>query len=445
MFLRHLFVRPLGLVANICLARLLLPEQFGIYGIVASSIALFSIFGDAGLAPALIRSEQEPTPEEEDSIFTLQQLVVGAPLLVLSLAAPFLAAMFHLDHKHIWLVRLVALSGFIATFRTIPSVRLRRRLKLDVIAKIDVIQSVTFNVVVVALATLKFGTWSFAVAGLVSQLSGVWLSFAAEPWKVRWHLNWNLCKGALNFGLKYQLISIVCCLKDSLSNSWLALRCGPTGVGYVSFATTTAQYPNMAGAAFTSLYLPLFSAVQSDRKALVRASETAIELNNLVVMGLASVLCGMAPSIVAIVFGAKWLPTIPLVYMFVIPTMFQGTFVPVMALCHAIGRPDIPLRYVLWSAAGTIVAAIPLVFAHGILGLGAAQVILPLFNIPLFREAQRAVPLRLAPVILPFVFCFVVNASLTQALTSCVHISNLVGLFLCCSASFLFYITAANS
>src|SRR5437870_347960 len=74
MVLRTLVLYPVGFIGEVSLARLLTPQDFGIYAIASFVTVTFASVMEVGLAAALIQRKTEATNEEYQTLFTLQIL-----------------------------------------------------------------------------------------------------------------------------------------------------------------------------------------------------------------------------------------------------------------------------------------------------------------------------------------------------------------------------------
>uniref|UniRef100_UPI00262BDBBA oligosaccharide flippase family protein n=1 Tax=Geobacter sp. TaxID=46610 RepID=UPI00262BDBBA len=88
LMVRQVFVKAIFFAGNIILARILVPEVFGIYAIVNFVIQFFSTFGDVGIGAALIQKKGELTREELSTTFWLQQILACFVAGIAIFAAP---------------------------------------------------------------------------------------------------------------------------------------------------------------------------------------------------------------------------------------------------------------------------------------------------------------------------------------------------------------------
>jgi O-antigen/teichoic acid export membrane protein len=421
LLIRQVSTKIVGLVANVLLARLLMPEQYGIYAVVTSATALFGLMGDVGLGASLVRQPTEPTPEDEATVFTAQQICIAVPAILLIVLAPQLVQFYKFSSETVWLIRFVAISGIIGCFGSISRIRLERGMVFGPLAMIDAVRSILFQIVAVGCAFAGAGVWSFAIASVASELSAVILSEKYSPWKMTWRLDWERLKGRVSFGFSYQALNLFNFLKDCLNPFFIGAIYGANVVGVIGFAITAANYPMLFAGVFYRLYFPAFSRCQHDPVALKELIETVLWWNNLLMIGITTVAFPLIGVLVPTVFGQKWIEAIPLVYLLLFANLTMGTTIVLVALANAIGKPGITLRYTALSAITNWILTVPLVLKFGIVGFGFAQVTLSLANFLFYQKMKRVVEFDLYGPMRPFLWAFLVSSSLIAAILRITH------------------------
>ena len=185
MVMRTLILYPIGLVGEICLARLLTPEDFGVYALASFVTVTLAGVLEVGLAASLIQRKAEPRDEEYQVLFSLQILGITALVLFVFFLAPYLFPLLDLDAGIRWKLLVLLFCPWISSFATMSSVKLERELRYDVFAKIDILRGLTYVATAVPLAYLGCKSWSFIGAITLSTIVKAWVAFREAPWPVR--------------------------------------------------------------------------------------------------------------------------------------------------------------------------------------------------------------------------------------------------------------------
>lgn len=114
-------------IANVVLARLLTPSDFGAIGMLAIFVSISTTFIDGGFGSALIQ-KKEPTQTDYSTIFYINIVVSVLLYLLLYVSAPYIAEFYHMDIlKNV--LRVLGLILIINALSIIQANRLRKNLQ----------------------------------------------------------------------------------------------------------------------------------------------------------------------------------------------------------------------------------------------------------------------------------------------------------------------------
>lgn len=121
----------LGLLSTMVVARLLTPDQLGIYAIASSIIMLISEFRVLGAGAYLVR-ETEITPEKIRSALGVTILISWSLGIAIVLAAPLVARYYNLPPIEV-IFFILSISFFVIPFVSIPSALFSRKMKFNLL------------------------------------------------------------------------------------------------------------------------------------------------------------------------------------------------------------------------------------------------------------------------------------------------------------------------
>lgn len=155
----------LQLAATIVLARLVTPEDYGLFSIVISIAIFVGLFRDLGLSTATIQ-RAEISPHELSALFWVNT-TWGLVLAVITvLLAPPIAAFFHEPRlvEMLWAMAALPLFGGIGSQ---PGALLNRAMRFKLVAGIDLMAIALGTVVGIAAAWRGWGYWSLVAIQVV--------------------------------------------------------------------------------------------------------------------------------------------------------------------------------------------------------------------------------------------------------------------------------------
>ena len=150
--------RGIRFVFGIILARLLMPEEFGLMGMLTVFIMVAQVFVDGGFALALIQ-KTDITEEDKSSIFVLNLLMSIVMVGVLYIIAPFVASF--LDQPILKsLLRVMSIMILFNGFFVVQNALLIKAIDFKTQTKNTIIAISLSGIIGVVMALNGFGVWS---------------------------------------------------------------------------------------------------------------------------------------------------------------------------------------------------------------------------------------------------------------------------------------------
>jgi O-antigen/teichoic acid export membrane protein len=169
----------LQLVSFFILARLLTPEDIGLYSVAAALIGLTQVLREFGISSYLVQ-EKELTEARIRSAFTISLLLsVLICLVILGLAGPVSA--FYRDSRLEQVVQVLGLSFLLIPFSSTAQAILSREMKFQALFWISTTSSVLSQLAALTMAFYGLGYWSLVWASLLATvISSIGAAIAAR-------------------------------------------------------------------------------------------------------------------------------------------------------------------------------------------------------------------------------------------------------------------------
>ena len=425
---RQVLAQALNVLGYVRLARVLAPAELGVFAIVLFAFGVLTALGGAGLQASLVRAADEPSDTDYRAVFAVQELIIALVVVAAWLAAPVLAQLYSRPPGEATLFRLAAVALAITSFQAIPNAHLERGLAFGMVATVEVSQTLVYNLVAVALVYAGFGTLSVGLALVARSLTGAVVASILRPWDARPQWDRASIGEHLAIALPLQGTALVTQLRDGLTPIFIGVTAGAAAVGYVQWATTVVAAPLWATMVAQRVYLPVFARVQQDRAALGRFVEQALRATHALVAPGAVLILALVEPITRLVFGAQWLPAIPIFLLLWPTTLFVPTTLAVLALLTAVGDTRTGFAFATAWAVVMWAVGIPLVLAFGPVGYGLASLAVQATSVALFRRAQARVPFRIAgPIALPWSWAATIGVA-TYVAAALWPVTTIVGL-----------------
>lgn len=314
---------PLQLVILAVLARLLLPEDFGLFAMVVLVIDFMSTIGEWGIKSAVI-SRRDLTDTDLSTLFWLQ---VGSGVLLAGLTfflAPLVAGMYR-EPRLTHLTRLIAPWSVFLTFGMIPMGLLEKRLDFRRVAFLEMLALLLAAVGSITMAVRGWGVLSLIS---LSMGSGGLLSvfaFVTTGWVPRFRFRPAALRQVVRFGLNLTGNSILNYLTNQMVSLLIGRYLGVKMLGYYALSTRITLYPVMAVVGVVRRVLfPILASIQCDSDRMRKGFLRAVSCISVVTFPALGALFVSAPDVVTEVLGDQWRPLIPLVRVFCLVGVVQS-------------------------------------------------------------------------------------------------------------------------
>lgn len=407
---RTFIIQIISVIASFVLTIYLTPEAFGVFFVVSAVVVFLNYFQDIGLAASLIQKKEEPTALELRSTFTIQQILVLAVTIPVTIFAPQIASFYKIDGAGLILLYALLFSFLASSLKTIPTVLLERSLNFHKLVIPQIVENLAYNVCLIGFAISGFGIHSFTIAVLARSILGLIVIYWIQRWPIGLALHTPTLKKLLSFGVPFQANSLLALVKDDLFNVYLAKVLPLAQVGFIGFGQKWAFLPmRLFMDNIIKITFPSFSRLQHDRDGLRKAIEKTLFLISVCIF----------PTVIGIIFFAqplvsfipryqKWEPAITLLIFFAASTVLSSLSTPLTNILNAIGKVKITLYFmVMWTVLTWTITPL-FIFWYGYNGVGYASFLISLSSVLVFFIAKRSVSFSVIKPVYPAVLASIV-------------------------------------
>jgi O-antigen/teichoic acid export membrane protein len=296
---RGALIYAFGIGANLVLARLLVPRDFGIVALGTVVTLIGAYVAGGGFGAALIQRERPPDPAELEAVFGLQLATTGGlAVLVAAVAAGF-------GRDGLVVAAMVA-SLPIAMLRMPSMIVFERQLQYRVVATADVLEALGYYVWALGAVALGFGVWGLATAVVVRAIVGSATVIVLGPLgllRPRW--SWSHVRPLLGFGLKYQGAGLLQLLQQQAVNVGVAAVAGVSVLGVWNLAWRVLQVPILVFVEVNRVAFPSMSRLLGSGEEVRMVIERAVATLAALTGALTAALVGFAPFLPSLV-GSAW-------------------------------------------------------------------------------------------------------------------------------------------
>ena len=337
------------LAASIALARLLVPDDFGLIAIAVAIGGLARAVGDFGVSTLVVQRKSLDS-EFLRAAFTVSSAVFLGLAVVQVLLAP-LGGLVMGDQRVVGVVAALAfalpLQGLASLFQAL----LRRDLAFSKIVKLNLLAVVVSSVVACFLAAKGFGVWSLVAAQIAAPASVASVAWKMTSVKMSFDLSaarqWS--REIVSFGKFATGNSIINYLVQNMDYLLIGRLLPTAQLGFYYFAFERSRFLSRRVLdLYSSLALPVFSRLNQDSERIRRAYQVATTVALLVIAPLVTFLAFQARLVIPLVFGERWVPSVVVFQILSIHVIVNAVTSGIGSVLYAVGRPDISFRIVRW-------------------------------------------------------------------------------------------------
>jgi PST family polysaccharide transporter len=433
-FLNGIATRLGTLGIGIALARVVGPEEFGIYAVALLALTAALSFNELGVSLAIVRWPDDPraiAPTVATISLAASAAIAAAGYFV---APGFASAMGEPDATGI--VRVMALSVLVSGAVATPAALMQRQFMQERRMIVDQVNTWGGAITSLLLAIGGMGAMSLAVGRLAGSAAAMILFVRFSPLPFRLGLDRTVVRRLLRFGVPLAGASIVVFAIGFSDQLVAGKMLGSTALGFYVLAFNLSSWPvQMFSLPLRNVAPPTFARLQHEPEAMRRTLRSIVGLLAAVTFPICLLLAGAAEPLIRFVYGAAWTPAASALVWLGILAAFRILFELAYDYLVVVGVSRSILALQLVTLAALVPALIVGADTFGISGAAAAQVVvaggvaLPLYLL-LFHRAGVPVRNVLGRLWLPVLIAGGVGLSavgLAQALPSDIAAIGLAG------------------
>lgn len=336
-----------SMIVQIVLARLLLPEDYGIIGYLTLFINLSDVFIKQGFTTALI---QKKDADETDfsSVFFANLVVSVVIYIILYIAAPYVA-IFYSEPKLTSVMRILSLQVIIGAFSSVHDAIMAKNLEFKKSFIRGLSNIIVYGVSGIVLAVLGFGVWSLVWGRLAGLLIGALTLWITVKWHPKFKFSMKRLGGLFRFSSKVLGTNLLNTLFNNINSLIIGRNYSSADLGQYQRGQNIPQtFMTSVDGSMNEVMYPTFSKLQHDLNLLKSALRRSMRLSMYIVFPCLVGLLVVSEPLTLLLLTEKWLPSVPYMQL----TCIICIFWPLSARSHAlnaIGKSSVTFKLSLIS------------------------------------------------------------------------------------------------
>jgi teichuronic acid exporter len=360
----------LNAVIGIFLARLLLPSDYGLIGMLTIFSAIASSLQESGFTSALTNMER-PTSNDFNAVFWFSNIVGVSSYIVLFFCAPLIAQYFR-HPELIMLSRVLFLCIPLSAVGTVPQAYLYKYMIIKPTTLLRIVSLIIAGAVSVLMAFHGMAYWSLVAMQLIYVGMQSIGKFFLITWKPSLHIDFAPIRKMFGFSSKILVTNII----SQISQNILTVIFGrifPTKtVGNFTQAWKwNSMASNFISGMMAQVAQPVFASLQAEGDRQLKVLRKMVRFTSFLTFPAMLGLALVSKEFIVVLLSEKWLASVPILQILCISGAFLPLYQSLQNLIVSHGRSDL----FMWTNIVQILLQIGtiLLFAHyGILVMVAA-------------------------------------------------------------------------
>lgn len=341
-FVQQFSVQIINFAVQIILARLLMPEMFGLVAMVVVFISIGQALMDGGMTSSLIRTKN-PDQLDYSTVFITNIIMSLGVYGVIFIAAPYIA-LFYNQEILTNIIRILSLTFVIRALVAVHMAKLTKEMNFKLQMKLQIPSTIMAGIVGISMAYQGYGVWSLVWLNLIQAISFTVQTLMFMKWRPSLIFNFERFKYHFNFGYKLTLASLIDVIFNDAYRIVIGKFYSPAAVGFFHQAETLRLFPvQQISTVVGKVTYPLFAKMNDD-DALKFAYKITMKLVLVLIVPLMLGLILMAEEVFRFLFGEKWLPAVPYFQILALASIVRPLSVYNLNILKVKGRSDIFLR-----------------------------------------------------------------------------------------------------
>jgi len=393
----------LSFVIGIILARLLLPEDFGLIAMVMVFVGLVQGFSGLGLGAAIIQ-RKDLREAHLDSVFLVNLLAAGLLSVGLFVAAPLVAS-FYRQPVLVTITRALTLLPFISALSMVQVAILRRHLSFGVLTVGSFAGNVVGGTAGIWMAVNGWGVWALVATTLISPSVSGAVYWAASAWRPARRFEWRALKELWSYGFNMYLAGVLNQSFERLDALVIGRMFNAYDLGLYNRAKALNRFViKFSSDSIAAVSFPVLASIQDETERLREASLLITSVVSFLSFGLIGLLYLIAEPLILLLLTEKWLPSVHFFRLLCFSAYVYPISASVLSILKASGRSADFLRLEIVKKV-VYVIGLTIGFHWGIEGFiislavtGAINLVLNMYvsgrpvSLPIWKQLRNILP-----------------------------------------------------
>lgn len=327
-------------IISIILARLLLPEEYGIIALITIFLNIANIFIQSGFSSAIIQ-KREVDEVDCDSVFYFNLSISIIAYFILYMLSPIIAN-FYKNPILCSVLRVQAITLIIGGLNAVQNAIIQRKMQFKKLFIVSLVSIIIQGLVGIFMAYKNYGVWSLVISNLVGSIVTTIILWFITSWRPKFNFSIIRLKSMFKFGSRLLLSSLI----DTIYNNLYSLIIGKKyNQEMLAYYNRGQNIPNLLvtniNSSIDGVLFPALSTYQDDKKGMKMLVRRSIVTSSFIVFPIMFGLLAISKPLTIILLTDKWIDSVPFMKLSCIMYAMWPIHTANLQTIKAMGRSDV--------------------------------------------------------------------------------------------------------
>lgn len=307
---------------SIVLARILMPEQYGLVAMLSIVMVVCRVFIDCGFGTALVQKKESDALDFNTVLYS--STLIGIVLYIVSFFCAPLCARFFNESQLTVIMRVYTLSFIWSGYNSVLLAYISKQMLFKKMFKRSLISNTISGIVGIVAACMGGGVWALVIQSLVCSVLGIVILQLTIDWKPKLQYSWSRAKTLLSFSSKIMLASFI----GTSFNELKGLLVGKMySAADLALFNKGGNFPNLIADninnSLGTVLFPAMSIHNDDRNRIRDMTSRAIRLGSYVQFFFLTILIVISEPLIRVLLTEKWIACVPFMRMVCLQRMLE--------------------------------------------------------------------------------------------------------------------------
>lgn len=342
-FGERIIAQAVSFIVSILLARILMPEEYGVIAIVLVFINIANVFVSNGFGESLVR-KKDSNEMDFSTIFYCSFVFSWILYVILFALAPIIAE-FYKQEALRTLLRVLALKLPISSISTIQHAYVSKHMIFKKFFFSTLGGTLISGVLGILMAYGGCGAWALVAQYLCNTVIDTVVLFITVPWRPRRLFSRKAAFQLINYGWKLTASSLINEFYSELRSLIIGRVYSSADLAYYNRGN---QFPSLiitnVDTAIGKVVFPAMTKVAEEKQRIKQVSRRSMKTTSYIIFPLMIGLMAISEPLVRLLLTDKWLVCVPFLQCSCIYYMCQPIQTTNWQIIKAVGRSDLCLK-----------------------------------------------------------------------------------------------------